>query len=210
MAGHEAGADLQQLRSLAAALRTRVSSSESLLAQHGARVATMEEYAVTLDAWRAEVDEALTELQDAPGKTLPIEWWLITDAERAATALIDLNEWVGAVYLPAGGALPLCWPLHGQVVTELLSLRAMHRKAVKTKGPAEYSTWLKLRRDSVEAIQSADTMSKCGVTHVAFGDHFEVDPAVVEMGDIARWWVAGRGADGTVPTGLTVKDEDDR
>ncbi len=198
-----------ELSEIVSRVKTRTATLESKVSQLDGRLGAAEEFAEAIVTWRQEVDQALDDLQDSPTKATPIEWWTVTELEVAGPALVDLGQWVDRVYVNAGGSLHPCWPLHGQQVTELLSLRAMHKKATRAKGPDDYSSWLKLRRENAPLI--AAIPSKCStVDHVMFGDHYTVDLDQLDLYAVAKWWIEGYGLDGTIPAGLDIKAEDDR
>jgi hypothetical protein len=176
---------------------------EGFARQHGDRLQQVEEITGALADWRAEVDEVLDALQESAAKVAVVDWMTVDDEAVAVLALSGLAAWIPKVYARyLATPPPPCWPWHPPYVARLLSLQAMHRKAVKSKGPDDFSTWLRLRDDT----ESKLVLGCDSQTHEDGNAQWSVDSAYLD--EYAVWHVrhqeTGGGAD-EIPPGLTRK-----
>jgi hypothetical protein len=147
--------------------------------------------------------------------------WFEIEGERAQQMLADLVEWVDAIlvrHYAAREALPECWMFHGEVVEDLLWLRAAwvaaHRDPdAKPHHAADFhERWLP---SMMSRLRRQFGAGMCG-----FGKHRDgsgqyrqlreeqfpdsrvpaTDPRAVET--YARWWAQDRGRVDGVPPGL--------
>ena len=100
----------------------------------------------------------------------PLSWLLVEDPDVAVSAMQDLVEWLGRVFLRYGDSeLPACWLWHPGVVEELMWLRRAHSAAFSGKGPTEQRVgdWHDRQRPGV-VRRLKDEFGKCHLgLHVA-------------------------------------------
>ncbi|MBA3488729.1 MAG: hypothetical protein H0T78_04150 [Longispora sp.] len=137
------------------------------------------------------------EEEEAPADALV--WLTIDDLGLAAETLLELEAWLGAVYVHyPNGELKDCWRRHPAVVEELLVLRDAHESA--WSGKAGSSTlrldWHSRHRPDV-ATRVEKTLDDCGIRHhVRTNPADFTKPALTGTDDVtavATWWAHTHG-----------------
>ncbi len=203
-----------QLGELAVQLVT-ISSAVNGLAGVAQQVAALSQQ-VTDIAQRLGADD-----QDEPEPTRPaLPSWFEVEAEQAEQMLADLAGWVDTIlvrYAVARDALTQCWMFHGEIVEDLLWLRAAwmaaHRDpTAKPHHAADFhDRWLpavmgRLKRQlGAGMCNFGNHRDGSGEYRLREDQHPEsrvpaTDPQIV--GAYARWWVQFRGRTDVAPPGL--------
>jgi hypothetical protein len=107
---------------------------------------------------------------DGGPPTHPRSWLQVDDGDAAREILVDLIEWVDAVYLRYPGAhLPSCWLWHPPVIEELWWLRNLHKEAYRA-GWARVAEWHDRYRPGV-VRRVGDAVGDCELSrHTSHGD----------------------------------------
>jgi len=130
----------------------------------------------------------------------------VADPDQAARWLTDATAWLGEV--GSGHRLDLvpCWPLHPDVVAEVLALAETWRSAYQGNPTdvAEWLTrWLPAAKDRISA-----SLNRCQVGHAINRTTYATDdltPAAV-----ATWWTGDRAASPDVALRAHLRDLDPR
>jgi hypothetical protein len=127
-----------------------------------------------------------TDAGPATGTGQP-DWVTVTDPALAAGWLTGAHAFITGVLAPIGAAPPAaCWPLHPDVVTEVLALQAQHHHAYTTDPTAvsEYlSRWLP---GAVARITDALAACTADRGHRHGGATYHVP--VLDPARVATWW----------------------
>jgi hypothetical protein len=129
--------------------------------------------------------------------TRPRSWLQVTELADARAVLIDLVEWLDAVYLRYPDAsLPACWMWHPTVVEELLWLRHAHAAAYIGSGwAARAGEWHDRHRPGVVS-RLAKAVSACGLQRHMPGGQRDTKPQAAPLaghldGIAAAWTTTG-------------------
>lgn len=116
------------------------------------------------------------------------DWFAVTDPAEAAVWLLDLLAWLGRVGAPHQVCPAPCWPLHPDVVSELLALGDAHAAAYTGTPDAvmEWLTrWLPTTRDLVR-----DVLTRCSDGHRIGPTAYTVSD--LDVAAVAAWWTTDR------------------
>jgi hypothetical protein len=143
-----------------------------------------------------------TETQDPDGGSdagpAPVgqpDWLTVCDPVAAAGWLVDAHAFIDDVLAPLDAAPPAaCWPLHPDVVVEVLSLHATYRAAYTNQDPTPVAEWL-ARWLPGATTRIHDALAACTAErgHRRGGATYHVprlDPLRV-----ATWWTDTHGTD---------------
>jgi hypothetical protein len=179
----------------------------------------------------AALSQQVTELaarlggdEEEPAPTRPaLPSWFEVEAEQAQQMLADLVGWVDTIlvrYSVARDALMPCWMFHGEIVEDLLWLRAAwmaaHRDpSAKPHHAADFhDRWMpavmgRLKRQLGAGMCNFNNhRDGPGEYRLRDEQHPEVrvpatDPQIVD--GYARWWVQYRGRTDVAPPGLPAE-----
>jgi hypothetical protein len=121
------------------------------------------------------------------------DWITITDPVLAAQWLDDLATWTTDVLAPHDAApAAICWPLHPDVVAELMALQADRDAAYDGGRPTPVSEWL--ARWLPSASQRIDAaLAHCIAERGHHVDGRTYDATVLDPASVAGWWTEHRG-----------------
>ena len=187
------------------------------------RIAGLEELTRLLDTMLRQLAADVALLAPTPDDEeeeevpSPVRSWLAADdPEQACAQLVDLVDWVRAVYVRyPGGALPSCWLWHPAVVEELWWLRHAHHAAYHGRGACwrEVGDWHDRQRPGV-ARRINQALADCELSrHVPGADRHQPSPAVplaAAAVAIAEHWTTDRGTPDPTDQQLTEADQHDR
>jgi hypothetical protein len=120
------------------------------------------------------------------------DWFAVTDPDDATTILTTLTTWVKDIGAHHGITLPaVCWPLHPDVVADLLALSTERDTAYTGPYTTPVSEWL-TRWLPATTDRISTTLSGC----VAVGGHRDhnrtYDATGLATYTIAAWWATNR------------------
>ncbi len=121
------------------------------------------------------------------------DWFEVEDRDQAESWLADVAEWAGRI-LPwrrLDLTATACWPIHPDVVEELLALTAQRDDAFAGAKPAAVSEWLtRWLPAGIDRIRTALAPCRDGGGHEHDGRLY--DPAKVTRSTAAAWWTGHR------------------
>jgi hypothetical protein len=138
----------------------------------------------------------------------PRDWLKVEDPEQAAEWLNDAGTWLREVGACHRLTLPPCWPLHPDVVTEVLALVDTRTAAYAStpEAVAEWLTrWLPGARERV-----GEDVNAC---EEAGGHLIGRTPYAVSglpVAEVARWWATDRATRPDIPLRAWMRAMDPR
>ena len=192
-------------------LSGRLDAVEATLTGHGDDLAAIgKALAVLRGASPSTTPGEATSADPAAEDTVegPRDWLTVEDPEQAAQWLTDAATWlreVGACHRlrpskhwSLNGASPdvaPCWPLHPDVVTEVLAL-ADTRTAAYAGTPEAVAEWLgRWLPGARERVGEA--LGKCRGEHLIGTTSYEVFG--LDLDAVARWWTTDRDTRPDIP-----------
>ena len=143
---------------------------------------------------------------DGEGAEGPRSWMTVTNPEVAAQWLTDTTTWLREV--GSGHRLDLvpCWPLHPDVVAEVLALAETWQSAYagNPTDVAEWLTrWLPAAKDRI-----GQSLTRCQVGHAIHRTTY----AVVDLSPtaVAAWWTRDRATNPEIALSTYLRDLDPR
>lgn len=178
-----------------AALSTRLDTIEGTVKGHDADLTALARGVATLTGTvpTPRQDPSDTDEDDqVEGRR---DWLTVNDPDQATTWLTDAAEWlrdIGAHHRLAPGP---CWPLHPEVVAEVLAL-VDTRGAAYAGGPADVAEWLtRWLPGARDRIRSA--LGDCRDGHQIGAVPHAV--SALDLGAVARWWATDRATRPDIP-----------
>jgi len=185
------------------------------------RLTTVEALTGQLDLMLRQLAADVTLLVPIPDETddasPPVRSWLAGDDPAQASAdLVDLIDWIDAVYRRyPGGTLPSCWLWHPAVVEELWWLRHTHHGAYH--GPdacwRDVADWHDRHRPGVTRRITA-ALGDCELSrHLPAGDRHHAAapvPLAAAAAQVAEHWTTHRHTPTPTQQQLTEADQHDR
>lgn len=174
-----------------------------------------------VDQLGATLAQALDDLAGTGRRADPVRpvSWIAesTDPQLATTALRELAEWVGQVYLRypiAARELPDCWLWHPDMVEELAWLHQAWRSAygAETGSIAAAGDWHDRYRPGVVARIRAASRS-CSLENHTPDTHRvgrTTAPSAGSVEPIARWWTTARHQPPPLPSAADLDAADRR
>ncbi|NLT55608.1 MAG: hypothetical protein GXX79_13815 [Actinomycetales bacterium] len=143
---------------------------------------------------------------DGEGSEGPRCWMTVADPDQAARWLTDATAWLGEV--GSGHRLDLvpCWPLHPDVVAEVLALAETWRSAYQGNPTdvAEWLTrWLPAAKDRISA-----SLNRCQVGHAINRTTYATDGLTPDA--VAHWWTTDRTTSPEIALRTYLRDLDPR
>lgn len=186
----------------------------SVVSQLGAKV---DDLTQDMDSTKRAVEMVLSTVTDAleagdadmkdgkkPKKAKPTQrdWFAVTDADTAVVWMTDVTQWLAGPGTGLRFDLAPCWPLHPDVVAELLALSASWKDAygAPTPGPVQ-----DLLGRSVPTARAHITESLAPCTrpenrvgpapaHVDPAGTWSIGPtSTLDPLSVAAWWALDRG-----------------
>jgi hypothetical protein len=179
-------------------LSGRLDAVEATLGEHGGDLAAIGRALSALrGAAPATTDGTATSASQEDGDTGEgrRDWLKVDDPEQALQWLTEAAAWLRDIGAHHGLDQAPCWPLHPDVVAEVLAL-ADARNAAYTGGPTDPAEWLNRwlpgARDRLgEALESCRGEHLIGTTPYAVSG--------VDLAAVARWWSCDRTTHPAVP-----------
>jgi hypothetical protein len=121
------------------------------------------------------------------------DWMTVTDPVPAAQWLDELATWTTDVLAPHDAApAAICWPLHPDVVAELMALQADRDAAYDGDRPTPVSEWLARWLPSASQRIGA-SLAHCIAERGHHADGRTYDATVLDLASVAGWWTEHRG-----------------
>ena len=134
------------------------------------------------------------------------DWLTVEDPEQAAQWLDEAARWLREVGAHHRLDLPPCWPLHPEVVAEVLALVEVRATAYAStpEAVAEYlGRWLPGARERI-----TEALSKCHGEHLIGATPYAVSGLPVT--EVAQWWASDRATSPAIPLRAWMRALDPR
>ncbi len=121
------------------------------------------------------------------------DWLAVTAPDVAVGWVLEVADWSAQVLDLHGLRLAgtACWPLHPDVVVELLALVAQRHDAYGGAKPAAVSEWLtRWLPAGVERIRAG--LKACSEERAHWHDGHLFDPSALDPAHAAAWWATDR------------------
>ncbi len=145
---------------------------------------------------------------DEAAATTQRDWLCVTDPALARQWLTELAEWIDAVGIRHGLAMPVpCWVLHADVVAELLALATERTAVYAGDRPTAVCEWhARWLPGAVERVTAALAACVADRGHRAAGRLYSTRDVDLSPATVANWWTTDRAVPPPVAFALTPLD----